>query len=296
MTGYFHSPRSVRRRVARLAGPETGAQAKERPFTERAMIDCEKPRSIPARRPNGRPAGFTLIELLVVIAIIAILASMLLPALAKAKQKAWLVNCLSNQKQIGITMSMYSADNKDQFPFSGRDWPDMPFVDVFLLLNPYISTNGGGAFFRCPADRGPGNMAFNFAWVTFNGSGSGITTNMLPFPDSYYYFLQFYNADAGSPVKVRLAAEVSFPPKKAVWACGARTISPNMLGEFNGLTPSGVHGRNGMSLLFADAHCQYALDYQLNPTSTNSSAMGRPQLVYNFDWTLGGLTGFDLLK
>src|SRR6266542_2784774 len=85
------------------------------------------------RNQRFAPGGFTLIELLVVIAIIAILASLLLPALARAKAKSTRVKCNSNLHQAAIAMQMYADDSQGYYPVYG-EWAALGGKTGAMLL------------------------------------------------------------------------------------------------------------------------------------------------------------------
>jgi len=90
------------------------SEASSTVITQTAKWRALKP---PRRCPGeGWKSGFTLVELLVVIAIIAILAALLLPALARAKQQALATQCLNNYKQIGVATLLYLGDSADRYP------------------------------------------------------------------------------------------------------------------------------------------------------------------------------------
>jgi len=96
-----------------------------------------------------RTAGFTLIELLVVIAIIAILAAILFPVFAKAREKARQASCLSNVKQLTLAALMYTEDYDEVLPVTIGGSSAMQMRTTFELIEPYVKNL---QIRRCPSD------------------------------------------------------------------------------------------------------------------------------------------------
>ena len=103
-----------------------------------------------------KPFAFTLIELLVVIAIIAILASLLLPSLARAKSKGQTIKCLNNLKQIGVALRIWTDEHEDFYPWAEQRRSTPLFPTNLPAISQVLSNNVGGMMnvFRCPNDNG----------------------------------------------------------------------------------------------------------------------------------------------
>ncbi|HEX2999045.1 MAG TPA: DUF1559 domain-containing protein [Armatimonadota bacterium] len=119
-----------------------------------------------------RKKGFTLIELLVVIAIIAILAAILFPVFARARENARKATCQSNLKQLGIAVAMYAQDADEVLPLQRGYYPT--FKTSFIqIINPYIKN---GNVFDCPSQTIKSSVAYN-------GEGSyGFTSSFFNQP------------------------------------------------------------------------------------------------------------------
>jgi prepilin-type N-terminal cleavage/methylation domain-containing protein/prepilin-type processing-associated H-X9-DG protein len=174
-------------------------------------------------RAHAYSRAFTLIELLVVIAIIAILAAILFPVFAQARDKARQAACLSNQRQIGLAAMQYTQDYDETMPHlyyvknspSSVHWMDM--------LQPYVKSED---IFSCPSRRGV-NDPDNWGKYVFTGNAAGIAAvgGKRNYHYGNYAINGTYNGSYGSVVGAPLAAFSH--PASTVFACeGAVPLYP----------------------------------------------------------------------
>jgi prepilin-type N-terminal cleavage/methylation domain-containing protein/prepilin-type processing-associated H-X9-DG protein len=219
--------------------------------------------------------AFTLIELLVVIAIIAILAAILFPVFAQAREKARQATCQSNLKQIGTAILMYVQDYDECFPNTGSPdlwqgrywrWPLKPYLGYNRQMaagNVLKSSGSDAHILICPSD--PTSK------VLYDSTSYGYSS-------AFYHTPQQVNKNQASPTITQSQAAVQYPSAKglvAEWL--SNHMSPNQADWW--------HWDGAHNVLFVDSHVRFLRSRQILP-----AVDGLPDI----NLTRDGISGRDV--
>jgi prepilin-type N-terminal cleavage/methylation domain-containing protein/prepilin-type processing-associated H-X9-DG protein len=265
--------------------------------------------------------GFTLIELLVVIAIIAILAAMLLPALAAAKQKAYHVACASNLRQWGLSLTMYLDDNNQIFPLAkiangtpgapsgyDEDSPSWSALPIFhsdgqgdsVWYNALLSYVGGKPLWQI-AGAGTSDNFVNAKKIFDCPTAAALPSDFASTPDRIVFnYGMNYKGNVGLPANVaygtNFSANAILHPSAFVFLSDVRAHSSET--PFYGSNPAKEIGCShcwvaqlssrhnaGANLNFADGHAAYfKYAYVCSNAVTKAADPGNPDI----NWTYNG--------
>jgi len=228
--------------------------------------------------------GFTLIELLVVIAIIAILAAILFPVFARAREAGRKTTCASNLRQIGLAILMYVSDYDDSFPNTGDTmlwmgrrwrWPLQPYLaysarrDPLDPANPNLSSGSGNHILICPSDatapRAWDSTSYAYSAAFYHTPAQ---INAMTTPD-------LYSATTFGCV-VQTQSDVLYPSRKAMCS--------EWLSNHEAPAVSWWNWGGSRNYVFADGHVKYVPATMILPAVNNYP---------DINLTRDGLRGYD---
>jgi prepilin-type N-terminal cleavage/methylation domain-containing protein len=243
-----------------------------------------------------RRRGFTLIELLVVIAIIAILAAILFPVFAQAREQARKTQCLAHAKQIGIGLAMYRQDWDGRGPFGG--WPitwsgqfnvhspqSKYHEDWQFTLQPYVKN---AKMFRCPSDK----IAYNERPISYLYNNN-LNSGHIPTPEaavqnsSDVVVIWEGTAPPSSSTEAAPPADLAaqFPPKAfreyTVWGSNAALLGSDKFGL--------PRHQTGGNVIYFDTHAKY-VNYGIDPSMTKADRLARINAVFPMNVAVGPWT------